>query len=1209
MNDYAQLAAQLTTVRRAWKRKAALAGLAVVLIESLAIFTLAVLGDWLYQPAPMLRTGLFVAVAAAIVILLVKHVGAPLARRISDEQLALYVEEHRQDFQGALMTAAEFGRKEGDSPEQSRMVAVAVQAAAARASELNLPSLVQLSRLRKYGWAAAALLVVYAGLCVMFPHSVGHHAARILTPWRMTAEDVAALEGAGRAGRPGEEAAKAPITFTLSKGDLRVPRGGEVALDVTLSRPSDKPVILKFRPAAEGEQAPWRELKMTVADRLNGFSGVLKDINEDLQFCAATGDYVSDAHRLTVYNALALEGIEVTTKFPAYLKLADRVESSMSGDVAAPGGSTITVRVLANNPLVAGSLKWEQAAQDLQVEAGKTSAAASFEVQKDATYTFSVKDVDGQEVATTVPSYVRVLKDQAPRVEAKLPKIDIATHPLGEVKMEVEAADDYGIEGVDLVYRYVTETGGPEIRVPLTVKVQPSPDGGTGKVAAGTHLFALEDLKPRIAPGTLIMYHMEARDQKGQKAATDVYMISVGFFDQWATWTIELPESGGGYMPEELLTMIAATWHLHTQKDELPADEFKKQSDELAKLMVDPSTKEVFPYILLEKVPPAQLDLAKKIPPLAKQAHAALAAQDTAKALDHLRSALAVMTALGLSDSPLVKVKPDAAGGGLAVKPDPSLSQVTILEKYTVAAPPLAADAIAPEAVGEAYRRELRKIEEAEKLQKKTQELKEIQQELLARAEEMAKPPEKKPEEAKPEEKKPEEKKPEEKKPEEKKPEEKKPEEKKPEEKKPDSPEKLAADQKRAAEKAKALAMDAKALAKVDTGFEKASEKIDAAAREMFRAADKAREQDLKETAAAMKRAQENLREADKTVQGMKYQSLEQGIDLAQAHAEKVLREQVEVRARTRAIADKVPPAAKVDAGQQRDLKALAHRQGENREAMEQLKQEIGTLRELAARGARPETAKAIDEANRSVERSQVVQKMTNATVELDGMRPDSAAEEGAKAETGVQTVVDRLRAAAGTLASDYKSELVRAKHEADRIASALDKLSGKPEEAKKPEEKKPEEKKPDDKKPEEKKPEEKKADDKKPEDKKPEPKAKPPTPLTSGERAELGKRAADDLAGLSRHLENRRLAPDEAAPLKKALDDPSRLAPVLAADEAKREELRGIVRAVGVKLAAELEARLQAERLKDFQREECPPQYRPLVNKYYEVLGQGVKE
>ena len=86
-------------------------------------------------------------------------------------------------------------------------------------------------------------------------------------------------------------------------------------------------------------------------------------------------------------------------------------------------------------------------------------------------------------------------------------------------------------------------------------------------------------------------------------------------------------------------------------------------------------------------------------------------------------------------------------------------------------------------------------------------------------------------------------------------------------------------------------------------------------------------------------------------------------------------------------------------------------------------------------------------------------------------------------------------------------------------------------------------------------------------------------------------------------------MTPEEAAQLKRIAEDPNVLAKVLPSEEAKCEELMGIVRQVGAKLAAELEARLQAERLKDFQREECPPQYRPMVNKYYEILSQSAKE
>jgi hypothetical protein len=92
MTEYIKLERQLGKVRRAWKRTAALSGLAIVCLEALGLVTLALLIDWIYLSSPVVRLAIFGAVALAVVVLLVRHVVSPLARRISDDQLALFVE-------------------------------------------------------------------------------------------------------------------------------------------------------------------------------------------------------------------------------------------------------------------------------------------------------------------------------------------------------------------------------------------------------------------------------------------------------------------------------------------------------------------------------------------------------------------------------------------------------------------------------------------------------------------------------------------------------------------------------------------------------------------------------------------------------------------------------------------------------------------------------------------------------------------------------------------------------------------------------------------------------------------------------------------------------------------------------------------------------------------------------------------------------------
>ena len=1205
MTDYGKLAAELAKVRRAWKVRRAVGGLAIVLLESLGIFTLILLADWLYQPSPPVRTALFILGVAAVGTLVYKHILVHVFRRIPDEQLALYVEEHRKEFQGALMTAAEFGRGRDLAPGQARMIAAVLDAATRRVEGVNLKAVTSLRRFRKYAVAAMVLLAVYGGLCVLFPQSVGHHASRVLAPWRVMPEDLAP----GTPGAAALEAAKPPISFALSKTHGRLPRGGQFDLEAVLSRPPARPVVLRFRPAAEGAAARWRDMPMKEIDRPNGFAAVLKDVNEDLEFQVSSGEYASDTFRLTVYSPLALEGLQVATRYPEYLKLPDATE--IGGDVSAPVGSTVTVILAANNPLAAATLKWEGGpAQEFKVGEPKTAAVATFEVKEDASYSYALRDVDGQELASTVPFYVRALKDQPPMLEVKFPKMDVSAHPLGQVSVVAEASDDWGVAGADLVYEIAAEGAPPPVRLPMKLVLLKGPDAPGGKAVSGAAVFALEDLKPAAKPGTVITYHVEARDQKGQKAISDIYMITISPFEQWATWGMEFPEFGahGGYLSEPLSIVLAAVWHLHAQKETLPEADYGKQSEALAQSMVDPSSGEVFPYVKMKYVPEAKKAHGLRVIELAKKAHGELLKHDTGKAVEYLRLGMAQLALIGLSESPELLARGGGAMGGAEPTREATLDQIAhfMLEAK-------AADLAAPlgqsnfEIIGPAYRRELRKIEEAERLARKAEDLKKSEQGIMDRAAALAGG--------------------------------RQGQEQAGDEQSGqqagqqageqggrqagkeggqqrdqqggqpagqqagqpaggggDSAGALAQDQRALAERAKAAAMDAKAAAGTDPAFATMAGNLDEAARGMFAAAGKMREGGVQQAIPDVKRAQDNLLEAVKSVQGLQRHSLEQALDLAQARTEGILRDQREVRAATAGVEGQLGDGGKPSAGQQRDLARLAFRQGEIRAATERLKEELGALRQWVQKGVRPETARNVEEADRGVDRHQVVQKMTNAAVELDAARPKSAGAEQAKAEAGVQAVLDKLREAAGTLASDYKSELVRAKFEADRVAGELARLGGKEgaaqtgavaaataEQGRK--------------------------EGGEQAGGQPEAQAGNAGTLGDGERRQLGSRAASDLANLARHLEQRRFAADEAREIKRLTENYDAMPKVLASDEAKREELLAIVRRIGGKLMAELDAKLEAERLKDFQREECPPQYRPLVNKYYELLGQSVKE
>ncbi|HVZ22788.1 MAG TPA: hypothetical protein VG871_17060, partial [Vicinamibacterales bacterium] len=84
----------IADVRRRWRLKLAVRGAARVAVTAFVLFLVAAYGlEWArFTPASIIaaRIAMAVVLAAAISIFLVR----PLRRRVTDEQVALYLEEH-----------------------------------------------------------------------------------------------------------------------------------------------------------------------------------------------------------------------------------------------------------------------------------------------------------------------------------------------------------------------------------------------------------------------------------------------------------------------------------------------------------------------------------------------------------------------------------------------------------------------------------------------------------------------------------------------------------------------------------------------------------------------------------------------------------------------------------------------------------------------------------------------------------------------------------------------------------------------------------------------------------------------------------------------------------------------------------------------------------------------------------------------------------
>ncbi len=211
--------------------------------ESIGILPALLFLDWLYQPLPSVRIGMWVVALGGIVYLLARHVLKPLGRKISDEQIALYIEEHRTELDGVLITAAEFGKKrEQSSDNQVALIDAVVHEAAARSARTRVGSVIDFSRLKKYGVGAVAGIGLYLVLSVLFPNTVGSHIGRILEPWLVTEQDKAKHAAVAAAEEPMRS------RFPSKTRACRAARRSTLRQRFRNPKPAEEAVELYFRP-------------------------------------------------------------------------------------------------------------------------------------------------------------------------------------------------------------------------------------------------------------------------------------------------------------------------------------------------------------------------------------------------------------------------------------------------------------------------------------------------------------------------------------------------------------------------------------------------------------------------------------------------------------------------------------------------------------------------------------------------------------------------------------------------------------------------------------------------------------------------------------------------------------------------------------------------------------------------------------------------
>jgi hypothetical protein len=448
------VAARLGAIRGSIKRLYALDGLARLLLALSAFVVVSFLADWaLVLPSPV-RLVLLAGAAAIAGWIFLGRVARPLGVRITDDDLALFVERHYPELNDRLISAIQLSREPLVDPANARaeswnspeLVEALVRDAEEATASLDFKRVIVGSHVaRTAAWGGLAALAI-AALSALFPVYSTTYLKRIVGG-----------------------SAKWPQRTHLSVLDFEnhrrvIARGEDTTVAVEAKGRIPGKVVLRYA-FKTGEEGSERMIQQAGGGR---FQYTFTHVGGPFTFTVEGGDDLSETHEVDTVTPPSLEVVRLFFEYPAYMKKAntpaDRPETA--GNVVAPFHTQVRFEGTANEDLESALLslgvKGKEALTKLEVTPASDGRArafsGSFAVTEDqGEYGFQLKAKNGLGNRDPIRYAIKGLRDRAPEIKVIEPLGDEFVTDQCERPLEIEIRDDFGISRIALEVRTISQ--------------------------------------------------------------------------------------------------------------------------------------------------------------------------------------------------------------------------------------------------------------------------------------------------------------------------------------------------------------------------------------------------------------------------------------------------------------------------------------------------------------------------------------------------------------------------------------------------------------------------------------------------------------------------------------------------------------------------------------------------------------------------------
>ncbi len=539
-------------VRARWRLRILLRGLAIVLGAGLLAFLFSAFGLEYFRFSPravlVFRWVLWLTGAG----LLARYLIWPLSRRVTDEQAALYLEEHEPSLEASVLSAMEAGKGTSTPGVSEVLLDRMVEDALRKSRAVKHGARIEQRGLYRTSGALAAVSFVAVTVMILGPAQLRHGASALLNP-TVDANSVN------------------PYSISVAPGDVVIARGSDQRVTANLQGFESGDVRVYFR--AEGT-SNFDAISMLPGEEAD-FELLLFGLGENTEYFVESSGIRSATYMIEVADLPYVDRLELEYRFPAYTGLSPRIVEN-GGDIAVLKGTTVLVRVIPTMLTPGGRILLDGLPFELS-DGGDGTWTGSIRVEKAGFYEVELMRTDGKLVPASPKYAIDVLTDQPPSVSFSKPGRDTRASNIEEIFLEARADDDYGIDALTLIY---SVNGEEEQSISLfSAGGRPMPE-----VTAGHTLF-LEELG--LEPGDLVSYYAIASDNR--KAGDRSEVTSDIYFIQIRPFRIDYRQGeqqggagqGGGGGPEQGLSelqrqIVAATFNLNRDKNDYFPGEYEE---------------------------------------------------------------------------------------------------------------------------------------------------------------------------------------------------------------------------------------------------------------------------------------------------------------------------------------------------------------------------------------------------------------------------------------------------------------------------------------------------------------------------------------------------------------------------------------------------------------------------------------------------------